>query len=1137
MNIWNKLFGKKDEPASLPQSTPVVSPAGTAHVPAAPAKPVAPALTAVDPTDPLSRRKIRVFISSTFRDMQEERELLVKKVFPELRQICDERFVSFTEVDLRWGITEEEAAEGKVLPICLEEIHTCRPYFIGILGERYGWIPDIVPQEVIEKEPWIQEHIGHRTSVTELEILHGVLRNPKMDGHAFFYFRDPAYAANRGADFQTENPDSDAKLAALKETIRHSGRPLVDPYKQPEDLADAVKQQFIELIDQLYPKEQVPDPLDQEAIGHRSHARRKLLAYVDRPSHSQALSAFVAAPFTGQGLVVTGDSGGGKTALLAAFASSVIQQNSSFVFEHYFGATPDSASVDGFLRRLLGELKRLGDIKDEMPTTSEKMREALPLWLAQTSAQKPIVLVLDALNQIQGDEADRHLNWLPRFFPAHVRVVASSLLGPELDALRERGWVEHLLPLADTAERGRMIDNFLEIHRKQLGEKLRGRVMNAAGTANPLFLRTVLEELRQFGSFEKLPDQVAEYLNATTPQDLFRQVIQRWQRDFHAGRDIVTRSLRHLWAARQGLSENEWLDLLSDKSGPMDRQTWRPFLLAVEPHLVQRSSLWAFGHDYLKQAVEGELVPTEEKQQQAHQVLADYFDIQPVTPRTCAELPYQLKQGILIERLRSCLLDINRFLLIKMRNEYELIGYWVWLKEEQTMGRCYLQSFERWAADKGKTASVGHAANELGVFLSFRVALYAAAEPMLRLALHINEGIFGHNHSTVAIGLNSLAQLLQATNRLVEAEPLLRRALLINETCFGSDHPKVALILGNLAGVMQATNRLAEAEPLMRRALHIDETSFGTEHPKVARDLNNLALLLQDTNRLSEAESMLRRALLINETSFGSGHPTVASSLNNLAALFYVTKRPAEAEAMMRRALLITEATLGTDHPEVATKLNNLAQLLQSAGRLVEAESLMRRALLINESIFGKNHPMVGSSLNNLASFFYNTKRHADAEPLLRRALLINESSFGIDHPTVASSLNNLATLLYVTNRTNEAEPLMRRMVNIILDCSRATGHQHPDLNAFVGNYAALLRAMGKAEDDIREIFDMLGCRYGIDLTRSGGHAEIETSTKLRHIFEKLMQDQSKFPEIVAQLQQEDPALLMEFLSYIERQK
>ena len=32
------------------------------------------------------RREIRVFISSTFRDMQEEREELVKQVFPQLRR-------------------------------------------------------------------------------------------------------------------------------------------------------------------------------------------------------------------------------------------------------------------------------------------------------------------------------------------------------------------------------------------------------------------------------------------------------------------------------------------------------------------------------------------------------------------------------------------------------------------------------------------------------------------------------------------------------------------------------------------------------------------------------------------------------------------------------------------------------------------------------------------------------------------------------------------------------------------------------------------------------------------------------------------------------------------------------------------
>ena len=49
------------------------------------------------------------------------------------------------------GITDEQTAEGQVLPICLEEIRRCRPYFIGLLGERYGWVPDEIPAELIER--------------------------------------------------------------------------------------------------------------------------------------------------------------------------------------------------------------------------------------------------------------------------------------------------------------------------------------------------------------------------------------------------------------------------------------------------------------------------------------------------------------------------------------------------------------------------------------------------------------------------------------------------------------------------------------------------------------------------------------------------------------------------------------------------------------------------------------------------------------------------------------------------------------------------------------------------------------------------------------------------------------------------
>jgi len=87
-------------------------------------------------------RTLRVFIFSTFSDMQEEREELVKRVFPQLRKLCELRGVTCGEVDLRWGVTDEENAEGKVLPICLAGRRFLRPHrpvlALGITGHFEG---------------------------------------------------------------------------------------------------------------------------------------------------------------------------------------------------------------------------------------------------------------------------------------------------------------------------------------------------------------------------------------------------------------------------------------------------------------------------------------------------------------------------------------------------------------------------------------------------------------------------------------------------------------------------------------------------------------------------------------------------------------------------------------------------------------------------------------------------------------------------------------------------------------------------------------------------------------------------------------------------------------------------------------
>ena len=102
----------------------------------------------------------------------------------------------------------------------------------------------------------------------------------------------------------------------------------------------------------------------------------------------------------------------------------------------------------------------------------------------------------------------------------------------------------------------------------------------------------------------------------------------------------------------------------------------------------------------------------------------------------------------------------------------------------------------------------------------------------MRRALGIDEASFGSDHPKVAIRLNNLAQLLQATNRLDEAEPLMRRALAIFcalEAAIGRSHPSRELVQGNYAGLLAALGR-GEAETAaaiagVRRAAGLDAPS------------------------------------------------------------------------------------------------------------------------------------------------------------------------------------------------------------------------------------------------------------------------------------------------------------------------
>jgi len=115
---------------------------------------------------PVATRTFRVFVSSTFEDLKDERDALQRVVFPRLRKLCEEKGARFQAIDLRWGVRAEASLDQKTMEICLREIERCqqtgiKPNFIVLLGDRYGWCP--VPA-MVDKDEFntVLSHVADR---------------------------------------------------------------------------------------------------------------------------------------------------------------------------------------------------------------------------------------------------------------------------------------------------------------------------------------------------------------------------------------------------------------------------------------------------------------------------------------------------------------------------------------------------------------------------------------------------------------------------------------------------------------------------------------------------------------------------------------------------------------------------------------------------------------------------------------------------------------------------------------------------------------------------------------------------------------------------------------------------------------
>jgi len=908
---------------------------------------------------PNPQSELRIFISSTFEDMQEEREYLVKHIFPEFRAICRERGVEFTEIDLRWGITAEEAELGHTIKTCLDEIDKCRPYFIGILGSRYGWQPgfsDIAKdRELLERFPWVEDAVGNGTSVTEMEMSYGALQNPHAAPHAFFYFRKPGKLV-------------DLRVEELRRRIRRSSFPVLEDFDSVETLGESVHADLLRTLDERFPVESKPSPLQVERRAHDAYAHTRRRAYVPDPSYIKRLNEYAANDVPDRKpLVIYGKSGSGKSSLLAYWTSQFRSSHPEvFLITHYVGASHTTPAE--LIRHIMMEIKERSGSQDSIPKLAEELERDLPNWLAKIQHEK-IVIVLDSVNQLE-DERGNGLNWLPSFIPRNISLILSTTddayrpANANLPSLSSRNWDELMIHPLDETHRREVITHFLSQYHKTLSPHQLELVAANANCSSPLFLRTVLEELRIFGKFDELDARIKYFLDSANTNDLFQRVLARMESDYGpAFSDMMSL----VYCSRGGVSESELLSLLALSDTPSSRYDLSHILHALDFHLIRKEGLLSFFHNYLRSAVETRYVRDEGKKKDLHRRLAEYFHGTAISNRRADEEPYEWQCAEMWDEFRRCLCDIPMLeVLLDESRRNELMKYWAEMKKHFDLGDIYhsaIGAFERHNADDKYLSQL---CTDLGDAL-VEASSYQEAEQLLRRSLELSKKVYGEADLKTAECMHSLATLYYYTANFSESERLFRESLACKVFVLGENDPSIAKTMNDLGAILYVQGKIDEAEVVWRELLQSYEELSTPDDDSVASVLNNLGIILRSKGSGNTAIEYFTRARALIEKSYGSRSIANINIISNLAITYEELENWDYADKLYKLALEISESTFGIYHENVALHFSNLAIFYSKSKQFSEAINMHKKALEIKLRVLGETHYQTLSSQINLA--------------------------------------------------------------------------------------------------------------------------------------------------------------------------
>lgn len=387
---------------------------------------------------------IRVFISSTFKDMQDERDILVKKVFPRLRVEAEKRGMTFSYVDLRWGVVPN-ATPKEIIDICLSEIENCNPFFIGLIGHNYGsMIPSfnqsdrrILDEQHRGVKTLLQNKLGN-LGYTELEMQYNLLFSKEKTKNYFYIKKGKASiskSSNRGClatfipksllslkDNATESGNQNHSLEDLKSFVLDNYLNTTSYYSEEttynnsESFEKKVFLDFMKIIGDFT----IPHYIESKYVRYHQEAfLEKQNELITRSEIFNKMEEWVCQEDITEKdctkiLLIKGKLGSGRTSIIASFLNQ--QHQGVKILYHFVGVSLRRETPKLILRDLIAQVCSCTKIEEPRYTGDETKYDLCKL-LAQyvQIVDEKIVIIIDDLEAIECDTDSLMsiISWIP----------------------------------------------------------------------------------------------------------------------------------------------------------------------------------------------------------------------------------------------------------------------------------------------------------------------------------------------------------------------------------------------------------------------------------------------------------------------------------------------------------------------------------------------------------------------------------------------------------------------------------------------------------------------------------------------------------------------------------------------------